>query len=115
MSFRFLHKILFLCFFAIATLASAQSNNRLSEADYVNIYPNPVVNEATIKINESIDLERHKISIVLYNIVGKEVYKVSNIKESEIRFNRDGLQSGMYIYQLKVDEKTQSTGRITFK
>lgn len=115
MNFRFLHKILFLCFFAIATLASAQSNNRLSEADYVKIYPNPIVNEATIKINESVDLEKHKISIVLYNIVGKEVYKASNIKEFEVRFNRDGLQSGMYIYQLKIDDKTQTTGRITLK
>lgn len=109
-----IHLILFIAFLFTTATVSGQSN-RLGEVDYVKIYPNPVVNEAVIKISEQVDLDKHKVTIVLYNIVGKEVYKLSNVRESEIRFNRDGLQSGMYIYQLKVDDKTQSTGKISFK
>lgn len=109
---RFTYSLLFVLVFASA---QAQSNGKLGEADYVKVYPNPVVSEAIIKIIDSVDLERHKVSITFYNIVGKEVQKFSNLKDSEVRFSRENLASGIYIYQLKVDDRTQSTGRITIK
>ena len=99
----------------LTTSLHAQSNGKLSNLDYVKIYPNPVTTEATISFNDGIDLEKSKVSITFYNVVGKEVLKISNIKESEVRFNRDNLSTGMYIYQLKVDDRTQSTGRIIVK
>ncbi len=112
---RFTYSLLFVMMLSLSVSAQAQSNARLSEVEYVKIYPNPVVSEATIKINDVVDLEKHKVSITFYNVVGKEVYKVANVKDLEVRFNRDNFLPGMYIYQLKIDERTQSTGRITVK
>lgn len=101
--------------FMLITTASAQSGGRLGEDELVKIYPNPVVSEATISVSRDLDLEKHKVSITFYNVVGKEVYKVSNVKEFEVRINREPFLPGMYIYQLKIDDRTQSTGRITVK
>ena len=87
----------------------------IAEGDWVKIYPNPVVSDANISINTELDLERYRVTVVFYNIVGKEVLRLSNIKQHDLRINREGFVSGMYIYQMKVDEKVQSTGRISFK
>lgn len=111
----FTYKLFLVVMLSMSTSVFAQSNARLGEVEYVKIYPNPVVSEATIKINDEVDLEKHKVSITFYNVVGKEVYKVSSLKEFEVRFNRDNFLPGMYIYQLKIDDRTQSTGRITVK
>lgn len=112
---KFTYAFLFMLMLASTASVRAQSNPRLGEVEYVKIYPNPVVAEATIKISETIDLERHKVSIIFYNVVGKEVFKVANMKEAEVRFNREGFLPGMYIYQLKIDDRNQSTGRITVR
>ena len=100
---------------SLTTSLFAQSNAKLGELDYVKIYPNPVTTEATIRINDAVDLNKSKVSITFYNVVGKEVLKLSNIKDVEVRFNRDNLSTGMYIYQLRIDDRTQSTGRIIVK
>jgi hypothetical protein len=91
------------------------STATIAEGDWVRIYPNPVVSDANISINAELDLERSRVTVVFYNIVGKEVLRISNIRQHDIRINREGFVSGMYIYQLKVDDKVQSTGRISFK
>lgn len=104
-----------LVFFILSATAYAQSNDKLKDKFFVKIYPNPVLSEATVKITDDIDFEKSKVSVIFYNVVGKEVYKVQNVNKSEIRFNRDNFISGMYIYQLKVDSKTISTGKFTVK
>lgn len=86
-----------------------------ADAEWVRVYPNPVLTDATIRLSRDIDVEFSKVSIVVYNIVGKEVFRVNNIKDYEVRFNREGFLSGVYIYQLKVDDKVVSTGRFTVK
>ncbi len=100
---------------SLTTSLYAQSNAKLGDLEYVKIYPNPITTEATIRLNDVLDLNKSKVSITFYNVVGKEVLKLSNIKDSEVRFNRDNLSTGMYIYQLKVDDRTQSTGRVVIK
>jgi len=96
-------------------VSAQQRNNSFSDKEWVRIYPNPVVSDATISISSDVDLEKAKISIVFYNIVGKEVFRLSNIKDYDVRINREGFVPGIYIYQMKVDEKVQSTGRISFR
>lgn len=112
---RFTYSIVLVLALSFGVTVQAQSNARLGEVEYVKIYPNPVISEATIRLSDVVDLEKHKVSIIFYNVVGKEVFKVSNIKEAEVRFNRDNFLPGMYIYQLKIDDRTQSTGRISVK
>ena len=75
-----------------------------------------MVSDASIKISSDIDMERSKVSIVFYNIIGSEVYKIAQVKDYDLKINKDVFKnSGIYFYQLKVDESVMSTGRITVK
>lgn len=113
---KYLYQLFFaLVFTVLNATAYAQSGDKLQEKFLVKIYPNPVVSEATIKLSDEINFDKSRVSVTFYNVVGKEVYKVQNINKSEVRFNRDQFISGMYIYQLKVDSKTISTGKFTVK
>lgn len=92
------------------------SSARYGDKDFIKFYPNPMVADATIKVSDDIDLERTKLSIVFYNIVGSEVYKISNLKNYEEKISRDVFKNaGIYFYQLKADDKVITTGRITVK
>ncbi len=103
------------------TLAKASSeassyDARYGDKDIIKFYPNPMVSDATIKISEDVDLEKNKVSIVFYNIVGSEVYRVNQIKDYEQKITKENFKNaGIYFYQLKIDEKIITTGRVTVK
>ena len=87
-----------------------------TKADLVKIFPNPVVADAVIRIKEDVDLENSKVTIVFYNLVGAEVFEIQQIKDYDQQIYRDNFKNaGIYFYQLKIDEKIVSTGRITVK
>jgi len=95
---------------------SACLDAKFGEKDLIKFYPNPMVTDATVKVSEEVDLERNKVSIVFYNIVGTEVYKLNQVKDYEVKIYRDLFKNaGIYFYQLMVDESVMSTGRITVK
>lgn len=100
---------------AVNVAAQQRGSSPFADRELVKIYPNPVVSEANISISNDIDLERYRVTIVFYNIVGKEVLRLNNIKEFDVRINRDAFVPGVYIYQMKIDDKVQNTGRISFK
>ncbi|MCO5248497.1 MAG: T9SS type A sorting domain-containing protein [Chitinophagales bacterium] len=112
---KLLYSLLLFMTLVFSSAVFAQSNSKFDKMDYVKVYPNPVITEATIKISDNIDLQKSNVSFTVYNIVGKEILKYSNIKQAEINFSSDKLSSGMYIYQLKVDQRTQATGKFTVK
>ncbi len=92
------------------------TDNRFGDKEVIKLYPNPMTSEANIKISEEVDLQFSKVSVVFYNIVGSEVFKISQVKDYEQKITRDIFKSsGIYFFQLKVDEKVISTGRITVK
>ena len=98
------------------TMEMSYPDARFSEKDLVKVYPNPMISESTIKINEELNLESNKVSIVFYNLVGSEVFKINQIKDYEQKISKEVFKnSGIYFYQLKVDEKIITTGRITVK
>lgn len=118
--------VLLLLFASIAFLPQNAIANHLMESaiyeakygdkDLVKFYPNPMVSDASIQISEDIDLERSKVSLEFYNIVGSEVYRISLVKDYEQKITRDIFRNpGIYFYQLKVDDRVVSTGRITVK
>lgn len=101
---------------AASLLEVASVDARFGEKELIKFYPNPMITDANIKISDEIDLDKNKVSVVFYNIVGSEVYKIAQVKEYELKINRDIFKnSGIYFYQLKVDESVMSTGRITVK
>lgn len=81
----------------------------------VKVYPNPMSEEATVKIDQSVDLEGGKVSFLIYNIVGKEVFRVINVRTKEIKIVNENLIPGLYFYQLVDNGKILSTGRISVK
>ncbi len=94
----------------------SSTDTKYGDKDIIKFYPNPMVSDATIKINEDVDLEKNKVSILFYNMVGSEVFKISTIKDYEQKISREFFKNtGMYFYQLKIDEKIITTGRITVK
>ncbi len=94
----------------------SSTDTRYGDKELIKLYPNPMTSEANIKISDEIDLQFSKVSVVFYNIVGSEVFKINPVKDYEQKITRDIFKSsGIYFFQLKVDEKVISTGRITVK
>ena len=77
----------------------------------VRIVPNPMKNQAEIVIN-GIKLTED-MQFVLYNIVGKEVYR-QKATATTMTFERNNLPSGLYIYILKGKENT-ATGKLVIE
>lgn len=75
----------------------------------VNVYPNPVISELTISINEL--PEKNNWKLLLYDISGKLVYqKDQNTIETTVSMSN--YPSGVYIVKLIFNE-TQSIWKIT--
>lgn len=101
---------------AASLLETSATDNRYGEKDIIKLYPNPMTTEANLKISDEIDLDKSKVSVVFYNIVGSEVYRMNIIKEYDQKITKDIFKnSGIYFYQLKIDDKIITTGRITVK
>lgn len=101
---------------AASLFESNTLETKFGEKELIKFYPNPMTTDANIKISDEIDLDRSKVSVVFYNIVGSEVYKISQVKEYDLKISRDIFKNaGIYFYQLKVDESVMNTGRITVK
>jgi hypothetical protein len=101
---------------AAVTFEAGAVDSRYGDKDMIKVYPNPMLADATIKIYDEIDLQSSKVSVLFYNIVGSEVLRINQIKDYEYKITRDLFKnSGIYFYQLKVDDKVVSTGRLTVK
>ena len=81
----------------------------------VKVFHNPMSTEATVKIDQSVDLEGGKVSFLIYNIVGKEVFRVNIVRTKEIKIINENLLPGLYFFQLVDNGKILSTGRISVK
>lgn len=101
---------------ASSNLEMSRFDAKYGDKDLIKFYPNPMVTDANIRISEDVDLDRSKVTVVFYNIVGSEVYRINQVKEYDQKITRDAFKnSGIYFYQLMVDEKVTTTGRITVK
>lgn len=85
-------------------------------ANVVKVYPNPIVSDAIISIDQSVDISNAKVSVTFYNLIGSEVYKLEDIKDYQVKIDKNDLKSkGILIYQLRIDNKIITTGRVTVK
>ncbi len=89
-------KLLFITFLCFTTAVFSQKTlQKLSAA------PNPFFTSTTIKFNAT---KSQPIFLVVKNVLGKTVFSktyTTKIGSNEIKFNRDNLQSGMYIYAIR--------------
>lgn len=106
--------LIFLLFTTIFMSTSAQAqDNLLVNKDLVKIYPHPLVSQSTIKLDSRIDFINNQVSIHFYNMIGAEVFFKENIKESELIIDKQYFKNGIYLYQLKSNGTTLSTGKMS--
>jgi hypothetical protein len=76
----------------------------------LNIYPNPIINKATIVFDNS-DNSVYTLSII--NTEGQIVKTIHNITDNKITINKENLQSGIYL--IKIDGEKLFSGRLIIK
>ncbi|MGQ0829930.1 MAG: T9SS type A sorting domain-containing protein [Bacteroidota bacterium] len=86
----------------ITGITEEEANNN------VTIYPNPFDNSAILHINNP----GENVSVALYDVLGKEVKRITNIKNENVLISRDNLPDGIYFYLVKDNEKTIATGKV---
>ncbi|MDF2448423.1 MAG: hypothetical protein K0R26_927 [Bacteroidota bacterium] len=86
--------------------------NEYLTQNQIQVYPNPMESQTTFVMN----LDRESdISLLVTDLVGKEVTRFLNTKvapgDSRIVLERSQMQSGIYLYQLEINN-TVTTGKI---
>ena len=84
------------------------NNNTFPESPFVNIYPNPACQYATIEFEKSMGTK----CFVIYNLLGTEIQRFDNISGSSITFDRGKLSDGIYYYSLS--EGNEIVGKGSF-
>ena len=84
--------------------------NETQKSNHVNIFPNPFINETTLKISSSEKITNAELKI--FDIFGNELRTVSEINSSEINIERGTLSSGIYFYQVKNNGINVATGKL---
>lgn len=74
----------------------------------VTIYPNPFDHSTTLHINNI----GENVSLTLNDVLGKEVKRISNIRDQNVLITREGLPNGIYFYQVKDNANVIATGKI---
>ena len=71
----------------------------ISASAFSNVFfPNPFINEATLKISTADKIKN--ATLKLYDLFGHETRIISGINSNEIKIERENLQSGIYFYRL---------------
>ena len=75
----------------------------------VTFYPNPMNEMATLKINESVDIENLRLEIL--DATGRVVMVKENIYSNEILIENKNLKFGIYFYRLTENDKLIATDK----
>lgn len=95
-----------------ATNSSAVVNGITSHSNTtynVEAYPNPMNDQVTIKIN---DYKNKEYAIRLFDLTGREVFRLENQKTNMLTLSRNGLPSGIYFFNITDINGLQSTGKL---
>lgn len=85
--------------FQLALTNALSANN--FENDIVLLYPNPVQDKVTIVFSDT----NFSGNLILFNSIGQQVGSFE-ISETNASVNLENLASGLYFYQLKIENKT---------
>jgi hypothetical protein len=77
--------------------------NELGLANVLSVSPNPFYNQASININ---GFNGSEYQFIMVDITGKMVRNMEGVAGTPLYINRDGLQSGMYFYNLTLNGQT---------
>lgn len=78
----------------------------------VKLYPNPMIDQATISFDPNSLSAFGEISFLLYDINGREVRKMERFDVAQTVLERGDLRSGMYVYKFLGDNQLLASGKI---
>lgn len=81
-----------------------------SNAAKVNCYPIPVNESVTCVINSKIKYQN--LEVIIYDITGREIKRLTNINSNEFNLKRGNLMSGIYFYKLTNYNDVDVTGKL---
>ena len=87
------------------------SEKTLTSSDLI-IYPNPITENATIKINQKIN--SGKCVFAVYSIFGQLVNS-QIIENGEATFKKDNLNAGIYFYRLTENNQSIASGKLVIE
>jgi Secretion system C-terminal sorting domain/Right handed beta helix region len=74
----------------------------------VVVFPNPFTSTTTISLNFSLK----NATILLYDMVGKEIQRMENITGQTITISRKNLEKGIYFYSIVEDNQNTTSGKL---
>lgn len=84
-----------------------------STATQVNIYPNPMMEYATVEFDNA---ENKAHSFTIFDMSGRTVRVINNIYDSSFQFERSNLEGGIYIYRITNEYGTAvAAGKLVLK
>ncbi|HDS06875.1 MAG TPA: T9SS type A sorting domain-containing protein [Bacteroides sp.] len=78
----------------------------------VSVYPNPVSDIATIEFDNNLGTS---CSFTLYDLSGRSVKMIRNIRNGLFHFDREGLASGIYMYRLSGEDGKLTDGKLVIR
>ncbi len=69
----------------------------------LNVYPNPVTDDAVIRLDHFSTMGLNNLSVNVYDLTGKVIYSESALQRSIITLDRSMFSSGMYLVEVTND------------
>ena len=88
-------------------VAIEENRNGIETASF-QLYPNPLTNSSKLRIESSREISNGEL--VIFNLLGHEVRRISNIQSNELTINRNGLPEGLYVFMF-TDNSAEIVGR----
>ena len=96
---------------ALSPLSTSLNETKNSSVN-VSVYPNPIIDNGTISIDNSIVLSN--ASVVIYDMFGKKM-RVIEMQSNTVNFEKGDLAAGMYFYKLVNKGSEVVTGKLIVK
>lgn len=80
---------------------------------HVQVYPVPAISQITFQIG-NVEPDNDNLSLYIYNALGKEVYRLSDIRSTSLVLNGRALGNGIYFYEINGDNLLRARGKIIF-
>lgn len=83
-----------------------------SKSTLFHVFPIPAKDVINIFVSDKLLLKEKNISLKIYNITSKEVFKILNYSTNELIINIEDFSKGMYFYQLFINNEIFGSGKL---